>query len=88
MPLHAPLLAAVTAFAALTACGGGSAAQGAEARVQQAADNAVRSGLAGVVLGHLGANDRLLSAAGVRQVGLPDAVKASDAFMIGSRPRR
>ncbi|WP_373715660.1 serine hydrolase domain-containing protein [Roseateles sp.] len=84
MPLHAPLLAAVTVFAALTACGGGSAAQGADARVQQAADNAVRSGLAGVVLGHLGASERLLSAAGVRQVGLPDAVKASDAFMIGS----
>ncbi|MFG6486975.1 serine hydrolase domain-containing protein [Roseateles sp. BYS78W] len=78
----------LSTVAALTACGGGNSESSpqpqAQARLQQAADGAIVSGLAGVAIEHLSAADTTQALAGLRQVGATPKVQAGDAFMIGS----
>jgi len=73
----------LTAVLALAACGGGSGSNTA-APLQQPADAALASGLAGIALEHLTANDSTQVLAGLRQVGTTARIQAGDSFMIGS----
>ncbi|MGM9484117.1 serine hydrolase domain-containing protein [Roseateles sp. NT4] len=83
------LLLRTLAFAtalALTACGGGggSPSSNAAPQLQKSADTAITSGLAGIALEHLTADDSTQALAGLRQVGTTARIQAGDAFMIGS----
>lgn len=79
------LTLALAITATLTACGGGgSSTSHAASLVQKSADTAVASGLAGVALVHLTADDATQAFAGLREVGAKAPIQAGDAFMIGS----
>ena len=76
-------LALCTTFV-LAACGGGHSESSPAPQLQKAADGAIGSGLAGVVLDHLTATGTTQALAGLRQVGSTAGIQAGDAFMIGS----
>ena len=76
---------ALAITATLTACGGGgSSTSKAAPLVQKSADAAVASGLAGVALAHLTADDATQAFAGLREISAKAPIQAGDAFMIGS----
>ena len=93
---HAPLsrrgllLSGATALAVATLAGCGGDEDDAEPAaadsppLQGAADDAVRAGLVGVVVGQLTSEGRHQQAAGLRRLGSPDAVHRNDLFLIGS----
>ena len=96
LPSHASLSrrhfmlssAAAVAAAPLPGCGGGDDDAGPALRdtpeLQAAANDAVRAGLVGVVVGRLTPDVRDQQAAGLRQMGQADAVRRNDLFLIGS----
>lgn len=76
---------ALAITATLTACGGGgSSTSKAAPLVQKSADAAVASGLAGVALAHLTADDATQAFAGLREISAKAPIQSGDAFMIGS----
>jgi CubicO group peptidase (beta-lactamase class C family) len=78
------LTLALIAATALTACGGGDSTAAADTALQRAADHAVRNGLAGVAISHLGTTETTHAHAGLRRLGSTDPLRADDSFMIGS----
>jgi CubicO group peptidase (beta-lactamase class C family) len=80
--------AAALAAGALPACGGGDddrePAPTESPELQRVADEAVRAGLVGVVVGHLTPEIRSRQAAGLRRLGGADRVRVDDWFLIGS----
>lgn len=80
--------AAALAAATLPACGGGDddrePAPTESPELQRVADDAVRAGLVGVVVGHLTLEVRGHQAAGLRRLGSAERVRTGDPFLIGS----
>lgn len=80
--------AAALAAAVLPGCGGGDdealPATSDSPELQRVADEAVRSGLVGIVVNHMTLDRRRQQAAGLRKLGTDDRLRQGDRFMHGS----
>lgn len=77
------LTLALIAATALTACGGGNSTT-TDTALQRSADQAVRAGLVGVAISHLGSTETTHAHAGMRRIASTAPLRADDSFMIGS----